>query len=422
MDTHKTDKNSFNEPSLLDTLELGAVDPILSLLMKFRTCTDPDKINLTAGTYRDEELKNYVFHSVRKAEEELLTDSSLTRDYMPQLGDEQFNQESRKLFFENEHELVKKHRVVSVQSASGSGALRFAFEIIRKTKGKGKTVYLPDPTFINHPLLSEHLGFKTLSYEYFDPQTLGIKFESLLKALDEAEEESIFVMHTCAFNPCSSDLSDDQWKTVAAIAKKKKHFFVMDTAYPGFASGKIKEDVKPLEILANEGIELAICQSYSKNMGLYGERAGSFHLVFADQGKEELNKETHRKIRFTLEQIALSLYIVPVKHAAEVIKGTLTKHKKEWEEELAHVVGRLHKMRRLLFEELQRIKCPGNWDHIAQQTGMFAFTGMSPSVCKYLIEKKNVFVLMNGRISICGLNTKNIPIAASCIKEALLNN
>jgi len=43
-------------------------------------------------------------------------------------------------------------------------------------------------------------------------------------------------------------------------------------AYQGFATGDLERDAAGLRLLAKDGHKLALCQSFSKNMGLYGER------------------------------------------------------------------------------------------------------------------------------------------------------
>lgn len=42
-------------------------------------------------------------------------------------------------------------------------------------------------------------------------------------------------------------------------------------AYQGFATGDLDRDAAGLRLLAKDGHKLMLCQSFSKNMGLYGE-------------------------------------------------------------------------------------------------------------------------------------------------------
>jgi len=54
--------------------------------------------------------------------------------------------------------------------------------------------------------------------------------------------------------------------------QEKNHFILVDMAYQGFATGDLERDAAGLRLLAKDGHKLALCQSFSKNMGLYGER------------------------------------------------------------------------------------------------------------------------------------------------------
>ena len=41
-------------------------------------------------------------------------------------------------------------------------------------------------------------------------------------------------------------------------------------AYQGFATGDLGADSAGLKLLVKDGHQVALCQSFSKNMGLYG--------------------------------------------------------------------------------------------------------------------------------------------------------
>ena len=41
------------------------------------------------------------------------------------------------------------------------------------------------------------------------------------------------------------------------------------------------------------------------------------------------------------------------------------------------MASRILGMRDLLHQKLKAVGCPGNWDHIIQQKGMFSYTGLN---------------------------------------------
>ena len=66
-----------------------------------------------------------------------------------------------------------------------------------------------------------------------------------------------------------------QWVKIADIKEEKKLFPFFDCAYQGFASGDLDTDAWSVRYFVNErNFELFVAQSYSKNFGLYNERAG----------------------------------------------------------------------------------------------------------------------------------------------------
>ena len=405
--------------SLLNNVTENKIDPIMTIMEKFSKCQNPDKINLTVGAYKDEDLKSYVFNVVRKVEETILKDGK-NREYLPPTGDPEFCVECRKLVFDENSDAVKDNRVVSCQGISGTGSIRILAQYLGKFMGlKNKLVLIPNPTWSNHNLIFKESGFEEKLYNYFDKENLDVDYESIKNALIEAPDESVVLLHTCAHNPTGCDLTQDQWVEISFIIKEKKHFTILDTAYQGFATGNIKQDIFPVYLFTKVNVEFGVCQSFSKNLGLYGERAGAMHLVFKNQGSKEENNKLHERIKYGLAQTALSLYLIPVGYGSEIIKRVLKNHKSEWETELKLVVGRLIEMRELLYQELIKINCPGNWDHIKKQKGMFAYTGLNEKQCDYLIEEKNLFLVRSGRISICGINKKNVSKVAQYIKEAM---
>lgn len=41
------------------------------------------------------------------------------------------------------------------------------------------------------------------------------------------------------------------------------------------------------------------------------------------------------------------------------------------------MTDRVKKMRKELFEKLEKLETPGRWDHIVKQRGMFSYTGLT---------------------------------------------
>lgn len=78
---------------------------------------------------------------------------------------------------------------------------------------------------------------------------------------------------------------------------------------------------------------------------------------------------------------------------------------------------RIKDMRVALKEEILKCGSTKNWDHITNQIGMFAYTGISGEAVKRLTEEFHIYLTADGRISISGLNTKNVKKVAKAFHE-----
>lgn len=72
------------------------------------------------------------------------------------------------------------------------------------------------------------------------------------------------------------------------------------------------------------------------------------------------------------------------------------------------MANRIRDMRVALVNEIKKHNNPNNWDHITNQIGMFAFTGLKPEHVNRLREEYHIYMTADGRISIAGLNSKNV--------------
>ena len=61
----------------------------------------------------------------------------------------------------------------------------------------------------------------------------------------------------------------------------------------------------------------------------------------------------------------------------------------------------------------------GDWSHVDSQIGMFAFTGLSAAQVDRLREVHNIYLTRDGRASIAGLTSPDVPYVAAAIKEVV---
>jgi len=83
---------------------------------------------------------------------------------------------------------------------------------------------------------------------------------------------------------------------------------------------------------------------------------------------------------------------------------------------------RIASMRTALVSSLKKTGSSHNWKHITDQIGMFAYTGVSEDMVNLLAKDHHVYLTKDGRISIAGLNTKNVDYVAQAFHAVTKNS
>jgi aspartate aminotransferase len=238
-------------------------------------------------------------------------------------------------------------------------------------------------------------------YSYYHPATRGLDFAGFTAALRGAPEGSIILLHACAHNPTGVDPTRDQWKEIAVIMRERNLFPFFDCAYQGFASGDLDNDAWAVRYFVEQGFELCIAQSFSKNLGLYGERAGCFHFV---SPPSEAAVDATVRIGSQLAIVQRSEISNPPAYGARIADKVLNDPVlfEEWKEQLRTMAGRIIDMRETLVQKLKELGTPGDWSHVIKQIGMFSFTGLTEAQVQRLREEAHIYMTKNGRISMVG--------------------
>ena len=283
-----------------------------------------------------------------------------------------------------------------------------------RDRHKDVSIYVSDPTWANHNQIFSNVHLPIKTYPYFSKTTKKLDFDGMMSTLDSAASGSIFVLHACAHNPTGVDATQEQWTKIAKTMKDKKHFPFFDCAYQGFASGDLAKDAWAARHFVEQGFELCIAQSYAKNFGLYGERAGCFHFV---TGPSSDSEDTIKRIGSQLAILQRSEISNPPAYGARIASTVLNDKAlfAEWEENLRTMSGRIIEMRNQLRAKLEEQKTPGSWTHITEQIGMFSFTGLTEEQVLKIRKDAHVYMTKNGRISMAGLNTHNVDYVAKAI-------
>ena len=178
---------------------------------------------------------------------------------------------------------MKANFCLLFQALSGTGSLRIGADFLHRILGKN-TVYYSNPTWGNHGLIFGRAGYTDLrQYRYWDPETRGLDFSGMMEDLGQAPSGAVVILHACAHNPTGVDATKEQWAKIAEVCKSRNLFVFFDCAYQGFASGSLDTDAWAVRYFVEQGFEIFCSQSFSKNFGLYNERAGNLTVVVKDK-------------------------------------------------------------------------------------------------------------------------------------------
>lgn len=413
---HMAPESGANAPSgsVWAHVSKAPPDPILGVNDAFKA--DPavnERLNLGVGAYRTEEGQPLVLKIVRRAEAELVADLSRNKEYLPIGGNPEYCKLARQLILGRASPAIAEARVATVQSLSGTGALRLAAEFLSKWN-PGACVFLPNPTWGNHNKIFPNGGVAIKQYRYYNAATRGLDYEGMCADIAAAPRGSVILLHACAHNPTGVDPTPQQWEGIQRIMADKQLLPLFDSAYQGFASGDLDRDAMAVRMFVAGGSEMLICQSFAKNMGLYGERVGALSVVCrtADDAK---------RVESQLKMVIRPMYSNPPTHGAAVAAMVLGKSEyfEAWKIELKMMADRILSMRSKLHVELTRLGTPGDWTHILNQIGMFTYTGLNPAQVENLTAKHHVYLTKDGRISMAGLSASKCGMLARGIDDSV---
>jgi len=391
------------------------IEPILGLNEEYHKCTNPNKVNLTIGIYRDDYGNPFVLPCIKVAKKILHEKIGVRNDYLSEAGDEEFLDLAIKLAYGEDSKAVKEKRVARVQTLSGTGGCFTGIEFIRvcyKQKGKAvPTVYCTQPTWPVHPAMIESADLQLKYLRYYCTKTRGLDFEGLIEDIQRADEGSVFLLHACAHNPTGVDPTPEQWNIIVKEFQKKNHLVFFDMAYQGFASGELQTDNYPIRLWQQMGIPFMLSQSFAKSLGLYGHRTGTFSICCESTAERD-------RIQETLEFLTLD-HQFPPRYGSDLAKIVLSDEglMKMWQDDLHTMAWRIRDMRQDLVIALTATGSPYNWSHLRRQIGMFAFTGLEPKHVEHLIKHYSIYLVYTGRVSMSGLNMNNVQYVAQCFHE-----
>ncbi|MGB1199313.1 MAG: amino acid aminotransferase [Thalassotalea sp.] len=395
---------------MFGSLKALPADPILGLLAKYREDSNPNKIDLGVGVYKNEAGHTAILDCVKKAEK-YRHDNEDTKVYIGPTGSALFNDEMSKLIF-GSHKVLIENRARTVSTPGGTGALRVAAEFIKSCKA-GATIWVSDPTWANHTGLFQAAGLTVKTYPYYNHESKTLNFDGMLAALKEVSADDAVLLHACCHNPSGMDLTNEQWQQVAEVAKAKAWLPVVDMAYQGFGDG-LDEDAYGLRLMADSVEEMIVCSSCSKNFGLYRERIGATTIIASSTTNADIANSV-------LLSVVRCIYSMPPAHGAALVETILHSDelRQQWHAELKEMRDRINGNRQIIVDKLAENGVTRDFSFITRQKGMFSFLGITPEQVQRLQDEFSIYMVDSSRMSIAGIANSNVDYLAKSIAKVL---
>lgn len=416
----------FKSTSLLNKIELAPPDRILGLIDIFNKDANPRKVNLTVGIYKDNFGKVATFPSVKRAQDLVNKNyqsfQSLT--YLPINGNQDYSKNVLDFIWNDScrglaHNYLLNDKINFVQTLSGTGAVALAAKFL--SKFISKTIWVPNYSWSNHLNIFKENGFQYIkSYNYYNDSNGTISVDEWLSDLKLNRSQTnitspqCILLHACCHNPIGIDPTKEQWKTIIDTIYELNMVPIIDMAYQGLESGNLIDDAYLLRTCLSKGDwpnGLYLCQSFAKNMGLYGERVGSLSIVTPLNS----NSNTNVNIDSQLKPIIRSFYSSPPGYGSHVANQVLLNKdlKLQWFNDVQNMVNRLKTIRLNLFNNLK-------WHDLIdfeRQHGMFYFTRFTLKQVHHLRNKYAIYLTDDGRLSLSGINDSNIDYVSEALYE-----
>ena len=385
-------------------------DPILGLMDLYRADTNPAKLDLGVGVYKDAQGLTPIPRAVKLAEQRLV-DSEQTKSYIGGHGDAQFGALLLRQVLGSRAIALGEQRAGCTQAPGGTGALRLAGEFIAKCL-PGRSIWLSDPTWPIHETLFAAAGLRVQHYPYVGADN-RLDVDGMLATLQQVPPGDVVLLHACCHNPTGFDLSHDDWLRVLDVVRARELLPLFDFAYQGFGDG-LEEDAWAVRLFAETLPEMLITSSCSKNFVLDRERTGALIAVTSDA-------ERLLDVRSQLASLARNLWSTPPAHGAAVVATILADEplRQIWQDEVERMRRRIASLRQGLVEALTPYGLAERFSHIARQRGMFSYTGLTAEQVRRLRAEDSVYLVESGRANVAGLDAERLDDLARAIARVV---
>ncbi len=396
---------------MFEHLDAAPPDPILGILAAYAADTNPKKMDLGIGVYRDEAGNTPILKCVAQAQRTLIA-TQTSKSYLGPRGVTGFNSAMSELIFGRESDTVTQGRVRSIQTPGGTAALRIAADLIKHTRPESG-IWASDPTWGNHLALFPAAGLPMDSYPYFDYTNSNLRYDDMMEALKNRAAGDVVLFHACCHNPCGVSPDPAQWESISDLAAERGFTPMVDLAYLGFERS-VEEDSLAVRLFSEKCPEVIVASSCSKNFALYRERVGTLSVVCQ-------NSQKAADVETVIHSLTRKSYSMPPAHGPGIVDIIL--HSDEltelWIGEVAGMRNRINELRNTLSEKISARGIQQDFSFLQRQSGMFSFLGLSVEQVGRLKREFAIYTVNSARVNVASLNADNLDYFIEALATVL---
>ncbi len=387
---------------MLETLSAQPADALLALIKLYAADTNPDKIDLGVGVYRDSDGATPVFSAIKAAEKRLV-ETQDSKSYLGPEGDMGFVNGLIPYIF---GDMNISDRLDGVQTPGGTGAVRLACDLLMAS-GVTK-IWMGTPSWPNHAQIFKAINMEVGTFAHIDIATQTLNFDGVMDAIAQAATGDAILLHGCCHNPTGADYSAGQWQQIADAIAAKGIFPLLDLAYHGLGHG-FEEDSQGVRTIIKTVPEALLAYSCDKNFGMYRERVGALYVIAPNSGSLP-------KIMSNVYALARANWSMPPDHGGAAVRIILEDADltQMWLDEVDSMRKRMRRVR----DTLAAYGKVGSVDFaaIGRQNGLFGVLALSKEQVMTLRSEHSIYMAGSGRINIAGLTRHNIEKFAEAVR------
>lgn len=290
--------------------------------------------------------------------------------YLPWSGDPEFLSIVRQRFS------LPRDRPV-IQTNSNTSALYLLLRTLPQT-----SVYTDTPTWSNYPYMASQTR-KT--FHSFANKANNCNILSELEDI----RDSIIILQPILQNPLGYLMDPHLLTSIACICERNNNAILFDVCYFGYA--EFRREKRLLQHILTLHGDTHICFSFSKNMGLFGERIGFL--------------ATQQHLMHSLNCLIRTSYSCPSRNGAYIVRNILEHKYIEWLKELDTNRYQCIERKYAIIQGISSLLTKEQHEMLAAQQGWFiTLTFLSPSQIHDLLELG--IYTYNGRITLSGIERK----------------